>query len=370
MPKILLPTGLYGQTGGKEIVSVPGATLDEALAGLAACCPEITKHLFRERAADAPAAAPALRSYVRAFIGDTDSLSLQGGATPVDEETEIRIVPSIAGGAPSGVSAPLGLDPATIELSQAEIGRYSRHLIMPEVAIDGQRRLKAASVLCIGTGGLGAPLVMYLAAAGVGRIGLVDFDTVDVTNLQRQVVHGTKDVGRLKIDSARETLEDINPEITIETHNTMLTSENALELFAGYDIIVDGTDNFPTRYLVNDACVLLGKPNVYGLDLPLRRSGNCLLGQRRPVLSLPVPGAAASRAGAVLRRRRRAGNSAGYGRLYSGNRSHKADPGHRRAANRPPAAFRRPRDAVQGIETPQRPGLPDLRNPPDDPRTD
>jgi molybdopterin/thiamine biosynthesis adenylyltransferase/rhodanese-related sulfurtransferase/molybdopterin converting factor small subunit len=258
MPKILLPTGLYGQAGGRESLDVPGGTLDEALVALADAYPEITKHLFREP----QVGAPVLRSYVRAFIGDTDSLSLQGGATPVDEETEIRIVPSIAGGSPSGV--PLSLNPDDMKLSQDEVLRYSRHLIMPEVAMEGQKRLKAASVLCIGTGGLGAPLVMYLAAAGVGRIGLVDFDTVDVTNLQRQVVHGTKDVGRLKIESAKETLTDINPEIVIETHNTMLSSENALELFAKYDIIVDGTDNFPTRYLVNDACVLLGKPNVYG----------------------------------------------------------------------------------------------------------
>ena len=137
-------------------------------------------------------------------------------------------------------------------------------MIMDEVGLEGQKRLKAASVLCIGTGGLGSPLVLYLAAAGVGRIGLVDFDTVDSSNLQRQIVHGTKDIGRPKIESARETLEDMNPYITIETHETMITSENALDLFAQYDIIVDGTDNFPTRYLVNDACVLLGKPNVYG----------------------------------------------------------------------------------------------------------
>ena len=162
------------------------------------------------------------------------------------------------------LEAPLSLDPDEIELSQSEIMRYSRHLIMPEVAMDGQKRLKAASVLCIGTGGLGSPLTMYLAAAGVGRIGLVDFDVVDYTNLQRQIAHGTKDVGRPKIDSAWDTLHDINPEIVIEKHETMVTSENALDLFRPYDIIVDGTDNFPTRYLVNDACVLLGKPNVYG----------------------------------------------------------------------------------------------------------
>jgi adenylyltransferase/sulfurtransferase len=162
------------------------------------------------------------------------------------------------------VAAPLAVDPATVTLSQQEYLRYSRHLIMPQVGVDGQKRLKASSVLLIGTGGLGSPLALYLAAAGVGRIGLVDFDVVDFTNLQRQIVHGTKDVGRPKIESARETLADLNPDITLELHETMLTSENALQIFANYDIIIDGTDNFPTRYLVNDACVLLGKPNVYG----------------------------------------------------------------------------------------------------------
>ena len=162
------------------------------------------------------------------------------------------------------VAATLAIDPAEVTLSSNELRRYSRHLILPEVGFEGQKRLKAASVLCIGTGGLGSPLTMYLAAAGVGRIGLVDFDVVDVTNLQRQIAHGTKDVGRLKILSAKDTLSDINPEILIETHDTLLSSENALDLFADYDLIIDGTDNFPTRYLVNDACVLLGKPNVYG----------------------------------------------------------------------------------------------------------
>ena len=149
-------------------------------------------------------------------------------------------------------------------LSNEEVARYSRHLIMPEVGMDGQLKLKAASVLCIGAGGLGSPVTMYLAAAGVGRLGIVDFDVVDHSNLQRQVIHGTPDVGRPKLDSARDRLNAINPEVKIETHNVALSSENALELLAGYDIIVDGTDNFPTRYLVNDACVILGKPNVYG----------------------------------------------------------------------------------------------------------
>ena len=152
----------------------------------------------------------------------------------------------------------------TTVLTNEEVARYSRHLIMPEVGMDGQLKLKAASVLCVGAGGLGSPVALYLAAAGVGRIGIVDFDIVDYSNLQRQVIHGTPDVGRSKLDSARDRLVAINPEIAVETHETMLSSANALDLFAGYDIIVDGTDNFPTRYLVNDACVLLGKPNVYG----------------------------------------------------------------------------------------------------------
>jgi adenylyltransferase/sulfurtransferase len=149
-------------------------------------------------------------------------------------------------------------------LSNDEIKRYSRHLIMPEVGMDGQRRLKAGRVLCIGAGGLGSPAAMYLAAAGIGTIGLVDFDVVDFSNLQRQILHGTPDVGRPKLDSARDRLRALNPEIEIRTYGTALSSENALELFEPYDVILDGTDNFPTRYLVNDACVLLGKPNAYG----------------------------------------------------------------------------------------------------------
>jgi adenylyltransferase/sulfurtransferase len=149
-------------------------------------------------------------------------------------------------------------------LSNDEIKRYSRHLIMPEVGMEGQRKLKAGSVLCIGAGGLGSPAAMYLAAAGVGTIGLVDFDVVDFSNLQRQILHGTPDVGRSKLASARDRLRALNPEIEIKTHEVALSSENALELFAPYDVILDGTDNFPTRYLVNDACVLLRKPNAYG----------------------------------------------------------------------------------------------------------
>lgn len=150
------------------------------------------------------------------------------------------------------------------ELSRDEIQRYSRHLILPDVALDGQRRLKAARVLLVGAGGLGSPLGLYLAAAGVGTIGLVDFDVVDLTNLQRQLLHGTKDVGRPKLASAKDRIADVNPNVHVEAYETRLTSQNALEILQPYDIVIDGTDNFATRYLVNDACVLLGKPNVYG----------------------------------------------------------------------------------------------------------
>ncbi|MFN3653580.1 MAG: molybdopterin-synthase adenylyltransferase MoeB [Armatimonadota bacterium] len=153
---------------------------------------------------------------------------------------------------------------ADVTLSNEEILRYGRHLIMPEVGMEGQRRLKSARVLLIGTGGLGSPLGLYLAAAGVGTLGLVDFDVVDYSNLQRQIIHGTKDVGRSKLESARDRILDVNPHTNVEGYEALFTSENALEIVKEYDIVIDGTDNFPTRYLVNDACVLTGKPNVYG----------------------------------------------------------------------------------------------------------
>ncbi len=151
-----------------------------------------------------------------------------------------------------------------MELSNDEIRRYSRHLILPEVGLAGQKKFKSTSVLCIGAGGLGSPITMYLAAAGIGKIGIVDFDVVDFSNLQRQIAHGTTDVGRPKADSAKDTINSINPNVEVVIHNTRLTSDNAMDIIAQYDIVVDGTDNFPTRYLTNDACVLLKKPNVYG----------------------------------------------------------------------------------------------------------
>jgi sulfur-carrier protein adenylyltransferase/sulfurtransferase len=161
------------------------------------------------------------------------------------------------------ITTHLDIDTTGIELDNAEIERYSRHLILPEIGMEGQKKLKAAKVLCIGAGGLGSPLGMYLAAAGVGRIGIVDFDIVDESNLQRQLMHGTEDVGKPKLDSAERRIKSINPYVQVDKHELRLSSENALDLFRDYDVIADGTDNFPTRYLINDACVLSGKPNVY-----------------------------------------------------------------------------------------------------------
>jgi adenylyltransferase/sulfurtransferase len=250
---IIIPTALRQYAGGASELQVEAATAGEALAHLTSTHAELRKHLFNE--------GNALRNFVNVYVNDEDIRHAKSLETPLKDGDTLMIVPSIAGGATTEEEVGAGSLPS---LSHQEISRYSRHLIMPEVGMEGQRRLKAASVLMIGTGGLGAPLGMYLAAAGVGRLGIVDFDVVDESNLQRQIVHGTRDVGRLKIESARDRLSDINPLVRIETYNARLTSENALDLFRAYDIIVDGTDNFPTRYLVNDACVLTGKPNVYG----------------------------------------------------------------------------------------------------------
>lgn len=248
---IIIPTALRQYAGGSSEVEVEASTAGEALESLTSTHAELRKHLYNDQ--------NRLRNFVNIYLNDEDIRHAEGPETQVKDGDTIMIVPSIAGGSTTIEEvAPLP------SLTNEEIARYSRHLIMPEVGMEGQRKLKSASVLMIGTGGLGAPLGMYLTAAGVGRLGILDFDVVDESNLQRQIIHGTKDVGRPKIESARDRLRDINPHIELETYETRLTSENALELFRDYDIIVDGTDNFPTRYLVNDACVLTGKPNVYG----------------------------------------------------------------------------------------------------------
>jgi molybdopterin/thiamine biosynthesis adenylyltransferase/rhodanese-related sulfurtransferase/molybdopterin converting factor small subunit len=248
MPKILIPTPLRQFAGKADSVSVDGATVGELLTVLTTQHPELRRHLFNDQGK--------LRSFVNVYVNDEDIRYLQKEATPVSASDTVSIVPSIAGG--SAVAEPAAA------LSKDEILRYSRHLIIPEVGVEGQVKLKQAKVALIGAGGLGAPLGLYLAAAGVGRIGIVDFDVVDFTNLQRQVIHGTTDVGRKKLDSAADRMRDINPHVQIDKIEAALSSDNALDILKEYDIVIDGTDNFPTRYLVNDACVLLGKPNVYG----------------------------------------------------------------------------------------------------------
>ncbi len=249
---IRIPTPLRPYVGGSKQVNAEPGTVEGILAGLATQYPDLQRHLFTEQGK--------LRSFVNVYLGDEDVRYMQGTATPVPDGATLSIVPSVAGGAPALQTVKTG----AVTLSNAEIRRYSRHLIMPEVGMGGQKRLKNGSVLLVGAGGLGSPAAMYLAAAGVGRIGIMDFDIVDESNLQRQIIHGMSTLGKPKLESAKARMLDINPGIQIDTYFEPLTSENALRIFAEYDVVADGTDNFPTRYLVNDACVLLNKPNVYG----------------------------------------------------------------------------------------------------------
>lgn len=254
--QIHIPTPLRPFTDKRATVDVDGATVGELLDNLTTQFGGLKQHLFTSEGR--------MRSFVNVYVNDEDIRYLQKDQTPVKAGDTVSIIPSVAGGVDTAVREGAAAGRTLPQLSGDEVRRYSRHLILPEVGMDGQRALKAARVLCIGAGGLGSPAAMYLAAAGVGTIGLVDFDVVDMSNLQRQLLHGTADVGRPKLESARARLAALNPNVQVETYEVALSSANALELFAPYDVILDGTDNFPTRYLVNDACVILGKPNAYG----------------------------------------------------------------------------------------------------------
>ena len=251
--RVLIPTPLRPYTSQQDTVDAEGGTVGEVLSSLTTRYSDLKRHLYADDGK--------LRHFVNVYVNDDDIRYLERDATKLKPGDVISIVPSVAGGAP-GPAAP-AVDRST-DLSNAEIQRYSRHLILPEVGMEGQKRIKGGSVLCVGAGGLGSPAALYLAAAGIGTLGIIDFDNVDESNLQRQILHGTPDVGRSKLQSARDRLTAINPEVRVETYETRLTSANALELFKDYDVILDGTDNFATRYLVNDACVLLKKPNAYG----------------------------------------------------------------------------------------------------------
>ena len=252
--KIIIPTPLRQYAGNKDTVEVEAESVAGALRDLVDRYDSLRRHLYTDEGL--------LRNFVNVYVNEEDIRYLQKDATSLREGDTISIVPSIAGGSFSLMDQLAAKRKDA--LSPAEIKRYSRHLILPEVGMAGQLKLKQSSAIVIGAGGLGVPLLQYLSAAGVGRIGVVDFDVIDPTNLQRQVLYGTKDVGRRKIEVAKERVQQINPNIDVQTYETRLTSENALEILKDYDVIIDGTDNFPTRYLVNDASVLLKKPNVYG----------------------------------------------------------------------------------------------------------
>jgi len=243
---ILIPTALRQFTQSFSEVGVEAKSVRDALKKLKELYPDLEKHIFTD--------GENLRSFVNVYVNEDDIRQKSGIETPVKDGDTIILIPSIAGGTNSKDEP----------LSREEITRYSRHLILPEVGLEGQKKLKNGKVLLIGSGGLGAPIALYLAAAGVGTIGIVDFDEVDISNLQRQIIHTTKDIGRPKIASAADKIKAINPHTKVVSFNTKLTSENALDIIKDFDAVADCTDNFPTRYLVNDACVILKKPNFYG----------------------------------------------------------------------------------------------------------
>ena len=244
MATIIIPTPLRKFTNNSSRLQITATTIQEAVSELSTNFPDLKKHLLDEGGS--------IRSFINIFVGDADIRDLQKEKTELNDQSVVSIVPAIAGGANDE------------ELfSPAELARYNRHIIIPGFGIEAQTKLKNSKVLVIGSGGLGSPVLLYLAAAGVGTIGIIDFDVVDDSNLQRQVLFGVESIGVSKVEAAEKRLKALNPYITIKTYKKQLTSQNALELFAQYDVIADGTDNFPTRYLVNDACLLTGKVNVY-----------------------------------------------------------------------------------------------------------
>ncbi len=249
---VYIGTPLRRFTGNLARVEVEARDVAEALDRLSARFPGLRTELFDETGQ--------LRRYVNVYVNSQEIEELAGPNTPVQDGDEIAVVPALAGGA-DGLSTAPPREPV-LRLTPEQVIRYSRHMIMPEIGGAGQRKLLSSSVLVVGAGGLGAPAILYLAAAGVGRIGVVDFDVVDLSNLQRQVIHTTADVGRPKVESARDAVRRLNPDVEVVPYNTALSSANALDIIKDYDVVLNGSDNFPTRYLVNDACVFLKKPLV------------------------------------------------------------------------------------------------------------
>ncbi|MCS6928825.1 MAG: molybdopterin-synthase adenylyltransferase MoeB [Saprospiraceae bacterium] len=246
MATVIIPTPLRKFTNQASKLNVEASTVGEALQRLVQEYPDLRKHLLDDQGQ--------IRPFLNLFVGEEDVRDLQWADTPLSADATLSIVPAIAGGTTQRAEA---------TFSEEELARYHRHIIIPEFGLEGQQKLKTARVLVVGSGGLGSPLLLYLAAAGVGTIGIVDFDRVEASNLQRQVLFGVDTVGQSKVEAARQRLTALNPHIRILTYDVLLNSRNALDIIREYDVVADGTDNFPTRYLVNDACVLLGKPNVY-----------------------------------------------------------------------------------------------------------
>lgn len=275
---VLIPTTLRIFTNQRSEIELDGTTVEEVLAALSDEYPETKKALFDESGQ--------LRSFINIFVNENNIKNLQGYQTTVKDGDEIMLIPAIAGGAPT--DSVLG-DRKGEKLTNQEIQRYSRHLLLKEVGVKGQKRLKAAKVLIVGLGGLGAPLAQYLAAAGVGTIGLMDFDEVEESNLQRQVIHGTRDIGRPKVASAKDSIRQINPLVKVEVYNYPLTAENALDIIEEYDVVADASDNYQTRYLVNDACVLLGKPDVFGAMYQFEGQATVYYGKEGPCYRCMYP---------------------------------------------------------------------------------
>ncbi len=261
MATVIIPTPLRKFTGNNARLHIAATTIQEVVNNLSLNFPELKKHLLDESGK--------LRSFINIFAGDEDIRSLQQEQTQIKEDTVISIVPAIAGGIPGDLGT---LEASAViaervggvsSFSKEELARYNRHIIIPEFGLEAQQKLKASKVLVIGAGGLGSPVLLYLAAAGIGTIGIVDFDTVDDSNLQRQVLFGVNEIGQSKAEAAKRKLEALNPYINIKIYKTRLDAGNAASIIKDYDVVADGTDNFATRYLVNDATVLAGKPNVY-----------------------------------------------------------------------------------------------------------
>src|SRR5271169_969176 len=249
---IIIPTALRQHTDDEDELKLNARTVSDALKELVTAFPNLRRHLYSESGR--------LRNFINIYLNEEDIRYKEGEGTALKDGDTLMIVPAVAGGAHASVDDEER--DSKVSFSAGEFARYSRHL-MPEVGLVGQSKLKSASVLIIGAGGLGTPSATYLAAAGVGRIGIVDFDVIEKSNLHRQVLYTEQDIGKSKADVAKARLLEINPNVSVEVHKVRLDSSNALEVLGAYDVILDGTDNFPTRYLVNDACVLLGKPNVY-----------------------------------------------------------------------------------------------------------